>query len=211
MDRHAAHSNLETPSLSPSGHPTDLAPTTRESLFDPELDPILNPVIDQAPLPPGDPADLRRKRRRAFADRMLALSAHLPDHDRTLIEASFRDSLRVVELAALVCVREPTDTQVRAMRRRIRMLVRRLLNPRFEFVVRALANAEGIPRAPWSPLRARVAREFYLQGRTMRAIAADTRESFYSIRRHRDAVEALFDMHAKRSRAHAESHAQSHA
>lgn len=151
----------------------------------------------------GDPADLRRRRRRAFADRLLALAEHLPAHERTLIEASYRDALRVVELAALVGGREPDEARVRAMRRRIRVLVRRLLDPRFEFVVHALANTEGIPRAPWSPLRARVAREFYLHGRTMRAIAAETRESFYSIRRHRDAVEALFDMHAKRGRLHA--------
>ena len=202
MDRHTARSNLETPSPSPFAHPSDLAPTTRDHPFDPELDPILNPLLDQAPLPPGDPADLRRKRRRAFADRMLERAIHLQAPDRTLIEASFRDSLRVVELAALIHSRAPTDTQVRAMRRRIRTLVRRLLHPRFDFVVCALANAEGIPRAPWSPLRARVAREFFLQGRTMRAIAVDARQSFYLVRRHRDAVEALFDMHAKRSRTH---------
>ena len=207
MDRPAARTDLELPSQTGLGGTVEVANPARDDLFDPSLDLAPDPAIEQIAAYPGDPADLRRKRRRAFADRMLALSVHLPDHDRTLIEASFRDSLRVVELAALVCVRAPTDTQVRAMRRRIRMLVRRLLNPRFEFVVRALANAEGIPRAPWSPLRARVAREFYLHGRTMRAIAADTRESFYSIRRHRDAIEALFDMHAKRSRAHAQSHA----
>ncbi len=207
MDRHAARFALELPPTTGLGDAAEVANLARDDLFDPSLDLVLDPAIEQITAPPGDPADLRRKRRRAFADRMLTLSVHLPDHDRTLIEASFRDSLRVVELAALVCVREPTDTQVRAMRRRIRTLVRRLLDPRFDFVVRALANAEGIPRAPWSPLRARVAREFFLQGRTMRAIAADTRQSFYLIRRHRDAVEALFDMHAKRSRAHAESNA----
>lgn len=162
-------------------------------------------ALDPTTTPPGDPADLRRKRRRAFADRLLELSVNLPDHDRTLIEASFRDSLRVVELASLVHGQSPTDTQIRAMRRRIRMLVRRLLNPRFDFVLRALVNAEGIARAPWSPLRARVAREYFLQGRTMRAIASDARVSFYLIRRHRDAVEGLFDMHSKRSRSHAQS------
>lgn len=179
-------------------------PTTLQSLIPSHHD---NPNPDPIPVPPGDPADLRRKRRRAFADRLLALSIYLPDHDRTLIEASYRDSLRVVELASLIHGRSPTDTQVRAMRRRIRVLVRRLLNPRFEFVLRALVNAEGIARAPWSPLRARVAREFFLEGRTMRAIAFDARVSFYLIRRHRDAVEGLFDMHTKRSRAHAQSHA----
>lgn len=182
MDRHA--------------DPTTLPPLTQSPPDAPTPDPI--------PVPTGDPADLRRKRRRSFADRLLELSIHLPDHDRTLIEASFRDSLRVVELAALIHGQSPTETQVRAMRRRIRMLVRRLLNPRFEFVLRALVNAEGIARAPWSPLRARVAREFFLGGRTMRAIALEARVSFYLIRRHRDAVEGLFDMHTKRSRVHAQ-------
>ena len=179
MDRHAAHSTHEPHTETHPVHPADPVPS----------------------VPHGDPADLRRKRRRAFADRLLALAVYLPPQDRTLIEASDRESLRVVELTALVSTRAPTETKVRAMRRRIRVLARRLLNPRFEFVARALANAEGIPRTPWSPLRARVAREFYLHGRTMRDIAKDTRESFYAIRRHRDAVEALFDMHSKRSRA----------
>lgn len=181
MDRHA--------------DPTTLQPLTQT--------PLDAPAPDSIPVPPGDPADLRRKRRRAFADRLLALSIYLPDHDRTLIEASYRDSLRVVELASLIHGQSPTDTQIRAMRRRIRVLVRRLLNPRFEFVLRALVNAEGIARAPWSPLRARVAREFFLEGRPMRAIASGARVSFYLIRRHRDAVEGLFDMHTKRSRANA--------
>jgi hypothetical protein len=187
MDRHANRNDAEIPSEPEVGGHAEDAPA----------------AISPSGADPGDPADLRRKRRRAFADRLLALAEHLPTHDRTLIEASYRDALRVVELAALVGGREPGEAQVRAMRRRIRVLVRRLLDPRFEFVVHALANTEGIPRAPWSPLRARVAREFYLQGRTMRAIAAETRESFYSIRRHRDAVEALFDMHTKRGRLYA--------
>ncbi len=182
MDRHAAQSTLELSSQ-----------TEFEGL---------STSPDPLPTPPGDPADLRRKRRRAFADRLLALSVYLPDHDRILIEATYRDALRVVELAALTHARLPTQAHIRAMRRRIRMLVRRLLDPRFEFVLRALDDSDGIPRVPWSPLRARVAREFYLHGRTMRAISADTRESFYSIRRHRDAVEALFDMHAKRTHSH---------
>ncbi|MCC6971419.1 MAG: hypothetical protein IT434_14490 [Phycisphaerales bacterium] len=203
MDRHAARFALELPSPQRLENAAEVADSVRDDLFDPSLDLAFDPENEQIAATPGDPADLRRKRRRAFADRMLERAIHLQAPDRTLIEASFRDSLRVVELAALIHSRAPTDTQVRAMRRRIRALVRRLLHPRFDFVVRALANAEGIPRAPWSPLRARVAREFFLQGRTMRAIAADTRQSFYLVRRHRDAVEALFDMHAKRSHAHA--------
>lgn len=157
---------------------------------------------DSAPFA-SDPADLRRKRRQACADHLVRHAQHLPPADRALIEAVYRDGSRIVEIAALVSQRAPDDHTVRSLRRRIRALVRRMLDPRFDFVVRALGNADGIARSPWSPVRAHVAREHYLNGRTMRDLARHSGASFYSVRRHRDAIEALFEMHVQRSRPHA--------
>ncbi len=120
--------------------------------------------------------DLRRRAPRDLADLLVARAEHLLDEDRALINAVYRDNLTASEIASLQSV------SPRTVRRRVRVLVQRLLSPRYEFVARR--------RDAWSPTRARVAVACVLQGRTLRGAAQHLKVSLHTVRRHMDAVAA---------------------
>ena len=136
---------------------------------------------------PAEGADLRRKHRRELVEAVLQASPYLPDQDRALLEAFYRDGRPVAELAALA------GCTPRVIRRRIRTLVARVLSPRFAFV------AHHEPR--WSPTRRRVARACVLGGRSLREAADDLALSLHTVRRHHDAINALFETLARGARA----------
>lgn len=131
---------------------------------------------------PGEAADLRRRHRREVVDRLLDGAAHLPDDERALLEAVYRDGRSAKELAALGRAPE------RAMRRRIKRLTVRVLDPRFHFVARRLGA--------WSPTRRRVAQACVLGGRSLREAADELALSLHTVRRHHDAVNALYEAEA---------------
>lgn len=60
-----------------------------------------------------------------------------------------------------------------------------MLDPRFDFVA-ALADS-------WRPTRRRIAHAFYINGKSLRETARSLGVSLYSVRHHRDAVEAMFE------------------
>ena len=128
---------------------------------------------------PSEATDLRRRHRRDMVDRVLAAAAHLPDEDRLLVEAVYRDGRSVVDLATI------SGAEPRTLRRHIRRLIARVLSPRYAFV--------ALHAPDWSPTRRRVASACVLAGRSLRAASADLSLSLHAVRRHHDAVNALYE------------------
>jgi DNA-directed RNA polymerase specialized sigma24 family protein len=128
---------------------------------------------------PAEITDLRRKRSRALVDQLVEYAQWLAPPDRVLIEAVYRDGRSVSDVATLM------GESVRTLRRRVRMLIERINSPRFMFVVRSLDQ--------WAPTRRRVAICCVLHGRPLRAVAEELGLSLHVVRRHRDAVYALYE------------------
>lgn len=125
-------------------------------------------------------ADLRRRRRREIVEQILDRSAMLPPADRTLMRTIFEDGRSVAEIAALAGKADP-----RALRRRVRRLVRRVLSNRFLFVMRN--------RDRWGATRRNVATVCVIHGLSIREAAAELGISLHAVRRQREAVDALYD------------------
>jgi DNA-directed RNA polymerase specialized sigma24 family protein len=147
--------------------------------------------------------DLRRSQRREAVQVLLdrAQAAELPSEQVALLRAAYADGRSAIEIAALVSAasidpthaadapRDPTIPRVsatpRAIRRRLRRLSRRVMSPQFIFVLRH--------RDTWPPSRRRVATACVLHGLSLRQAAASLRLSLYTVRRHHDAIGALFE------------------
>lgn len=124
-------------------------------------------------------ADLRRKQRREWADLVVERAGSLDPADAAVLRAVYGDGRPIKELAAMVGV------PPRAMSRRVHRLVRRVMSPPFEFVVRFAHN--------WTRERRRVAFSIVVLGRPLRQTAADVGLSLYEVRRHYAAVMALVE------------------
>jgi len=135
---------------------------------------------------PGDAWDLRKTRRREVVERIVEGAELVAPGDRALVLAYYRDGQTVSDIARLA--REP----VRALRRRLRRTVKRVLSPRFAFVV---ARKDG-----WTSTRQRVARVCVLEGRTLREASERLGLSLHTVRRHHSAMQAMFDDEAERWR-----------
>jgi len=116
---------------------------------------------------------------RDHAEIIAARAEHILPEDRDLIRAVFADGMPVSTLARL------TGVDPRGLRRRVRALARRVLSDRFVFVLRS--------RSGWPATRRRVATACVLQGRSLRATARHLRLTLHAVRRHMDAVNALYD------------------
>lgn len=126
--------------------------------------------------------DLRRREARAALIAQLAARADLlPPEDRALLKAVYERGMPVARLAEL----RGGPAEAGTLRRRLRRLVERVLSPEFEFVARH--------RAGWSAARRRIATAMVLHGLSQRQAAAALGLSPHVVRRHRDAVRALFD------------------
>ncbi|MEM1330393.1 MAG: hypothetical protein AAGG07_07515 [Planctomycetota bacterium] len=132
---------------------------------------------------PGEAGDLRRRRRADTARRLVELADPLPEHERALVRHVFDQGRPVTELAALLG--EP----VRRVRLRIRKLVDRLTDPRFSFV---LARSRD-----WPSSRRSIAEACFVRGESMREASDRLGMSLHTVRRHRDAVEAMFEAAAE--------------
>lgn len=128
---------------------------------------------------PDEAHNLRRKRQRDTADTILARADFLPPPDRTLILAVYEDSRPVADLARMM------GQDPRALRRRIRRLVQRMVSPRYAFV--------AARRDQWSSTRRRVATACVLHGLSLRAAADQLGLSHYTVRRHCQIIDALVE------------------
>jgi DNA-directed RNA polymerase specialized sigma24 family protein len=123
-------------------------------------------------------ADLRCGLPKGAVDRLMEGAAGLPVNDQALLRAIFIEERPATDVAPL------TGRSARMVRKRIRDLTRRVLSPRYQFVLR-----EG---AGWPTLLRRVGFAHYIDGRTLRRTARDLGVSLHSVRAQRDAIEALF-------------------
>ena len=123
--------------------------------------------------------DRRRRQGRDLAESLVARAEHLLPKDRALINAIYRDGSSAREVATL------TGATPRAVRRRIRSLAQRVLDPRFAFVI--------IHREQWPPTRRKVATETILPGRPLRAAAKRLDLSLHTVRRHADAIRVMYE------------------
>ncbi len=131
--------------------------------------------------------DLRRPRDRQAADRLVLRADWLAPADRDLVLAVLRDGQTIAALARL------HHADPRLLRRRFAALVARLLDERTAFVARTLPTLRGT--------RARVAKAFYLHGRTLRAIADEHNLTLHVVRAHRQAIEGLYEAARNNPRA----------
>lgn len=128
---------------------------------------------------PDEALDLRRKRQRDMADSILSRAEYLARPDRTLILAVYEDNRRISDLARMM------DHHPRTLRRRIRRLIERMMSPKFAFVASR--------RDQWSATQRRVATACVLQGLSIRAASEQLKLSHYTVRKHCDIVQTLFE------------------
>ncbi len=121
--------------------------------------------------------DLRRKRARRLVEAILEWSRHLPDHERDLMNEVFERG----EPIARVAKRSSQDP--RQLSRRVHRIAARVLDPRFRYV------AEH--QKQWRPTRSRVACACVLEGLSIREAAEKLRLSKYTVRKHKEAINAL--------------------
>lgn len=114
--------------------------------------------------------DLRRRTRADVADRILARATHLPERDRAILEALYRDGKSTKDLARL------TRLPARTIRLKAKRIVQRVTSPTFALV---LVDADR-----WPLQRQRVAALHILEGRSIRAVAISLRISTYQVRAH---------------------------
>ncbi len=122
-------------------------------------------------------ADLRRRRGRDFTQAVLDRAEHLAPGDRELITAVYASGRPLKAVAALMGV------SPRALGRRCKRIVDRLLSPAFAFVVMHAAS--------WSPSMRSVACAMVLHGQTQREAARALHLSYHTVRRLHDAVLAM--------------------
>ena len=121
--------------------------------------------------------DLRRRTSRELAEVICRRAAWCTPSDRVLVSAIYEDGMTASQIAIMSC-RSP-----RAVRRKIRQLVARILSDRFTYV---LQNRDA-----WPPTRRRVATACVLHGRSMRNAAKHLNVTMHTIRKEMGIIEAL--------------------
>jgi len=131
--------------------------------------------------------------RRSYAEGLVERAAWLPAEDRALIEGVYGEGLSVAAY-----VRRCRDRGVgpetiscpsaaRAARRRVRRLIERIMSDRFGFVTAR--------RNTWPTTRRRVALACIVHGLSLREASKTLGLSLHTVRRHMEAVDALFTEH----------------
>lgn len=128
--------------------------------------------------------DLRRRTRRDHAELLTQRAAWISAPDRELVEAVYREGHSVASYVRAHRGLGFERWTERSARRRLRRLVERLASPRFAFVIAA--------RSSWPTTRRRVAMAVVVQGQTLRDTARTLGLSLHAVRRHIDAVDALY-------------------
>lgn len=126
-------------------------------------------------------SDLRRRQETGAVDWLLLRAEWLPQADRDLVEAVYREGKTAAEIARLGGL---GAASVGSVRNRIRQVVNRLCSDRLPFVVE---------RSPsWSPTRRRIAQRCVIEGHSMREASDRLGVSLHNVRRHMGAIEELY-------------------
>lgn len=121
--------------------------------------------------------DLRRKGRREERAWIAERAKGLLEPDRSLLCHVYGRGMTIAEVAASL------GECPRAMRARVRRLVRRVCSARFSMVVTRSAQ--------WSPERRAIAEACVLRGMSFRAASESLGLSLYVVREHMHAIDAL--------------------
>lgn len=138
--------------------------------------------------------DLRRHRRRQLIQALLDRAQHLPDADRDLLEAVYRDGASLSHLARMAALvgdanKDPAPL-ARTLRRRLRAIVARLHDPR------TLVYLEH--GGDWPRQRRRVAGACLLAGLTQRQASMTLGISLHEIRKRLTEIDTITHAAGKR-------------
>jgi DNA-directed RNA polymerase specialized sigma24 family protein len=128
----------------------------------------------------------------ALIETVVRRAAWLAPTDGAVLLSVYEQGLPVAEAARRL------GTDEKALTRRIRRLIERVMAPRFVLAARVLRPDPDLRRLlpepdplAWPPTRRRVADAVVIRGLTMRHAAAELRTSLHSVRRHMDAIHAM--------------------
>lgn len=110
-------------------------------------------------------------------ERLLELAEHLPQRERLVLRALYRDGVSFRELASLL------DMPPRRLSRHVATLIRRVRSPAYRFL---LIRGQALPDDV-----AEVARHVHLHGRSLRDTARLTRQPLHRVRLHAHAVDTM--------------------
>ncbi|MFG0275079.1 MAG: hypothetical protein ACF8QF_08480 [Phycisphaerales bacterium] len=134
--------------------------------------------LASAALPdPIGASDLRRRRTPLVVEEVVLRAALLPEADRALLLAVYRDATPARTIAEL------RGLHVRRVRRRVRSLVQRVLSPRFGFVMDHMAS--------WPRTRRRVAQAVVIEGRPRREASETLGVTIHTVRRRMEEIRLL--------------------
>jgi DNA-directed RNA polymerase specialized sigma24 family protein len=119
----------------------------------------------------------RARRKRAHAERVLAMAEHLGPSDRALLRGIYDQGMTASDFA------QAAGTRPRGIRRRVRRLVRRLNSPIFLMVA---GSAEG-----WPEPRRKVGELVFLKGWSQRETATRLGMSLHRVRQEVSTIHAL--------------------
>ena len=121
--------------------------------------------------------DLRRKRSRRLVEMIQEGAQHLPEAEKNLIDAVFLRGDPIAKVAREVAA-DP-----RRLSRQVHRIAHRVLDPRFRYV--------AAHQSRWRPTRRKVASACVLEGLSIRDAAEKLRLSQYTVRKHKEAIDAL--------------------
>ncbi len=130
-----------------------------------------------------DDIDLRKRHTNTLTDQLVHRAHWLEKDDQSLIIAMFRDGQSASQIAKLI------GQDPRHVRRRIKRLVHRLNDPRVAYVVE---HCEA-----WSRSKRAIAQSLFIQGHSIREVTENLGVSFYSVRKHREAINAMSQANAQ--------------
>ena len=136
---------------------------------------MLNP--DRSPHLPAR-VDLRRRPNLSLSQWLLTIAPYLDHEEQALIEAIFGVGATLSTVARL------TGRSRHAVGRRLRHITQRATDPRFAWTVACLPE--------WPELRAHVARQVIIQGRTIRDAADHLNVTQHAVRNEMATINALF-------------------
>ncbi len=129
--------------------------------------------------------DLRKRPDPGLVELILIRAEFLPPKDRSLLHAYFERGVASADLARL------EGCAPRSIRRRVRILAQRVLDPTFVFVMRHIET--------FTSTRRQVAQLVYLHGRSRREVARMLALGLHTVRRHCIAIEELAGQHQQRA------------
>lgn len=121
--------------------------------------------------------DLRRRQSRTRGSRLVRRAHWLEAQDREITLAYFDRGMNAAEIGTLLSM-DP-----RCVRRRIKHIVARLEDPRCAYVI--------AHRGGWTTRRRSIAEGLFVRGESMREVSDRLGVSLHSVRRQRDAIEAM--------------------